>query len=129
MLTFLARTYLHSNQIILGVRHNAAKKVVKSGCYYTVTVFSKIPVTLLKEKMQKQNQKNNTGVKRTNTASVKMNRMESLKPFSEGQDDSLTEPGYHSLQWYAICLACGTNTIFVRHHLDQNKNKNYFNGH
>ena len=64
-----------------------------------------------------------------NTASVKINRKESLKPCSEGQDDSFTEPGYHRLQWYTIRLACGTNLFFVRHHLDENKIKDDFNGH
>lgn len=58
-----------------------------------------------------------------------MNKKESLKPCSEGQDDSFTEPGYHSLQWYIICLARGTNSICVRHHLDQNKIKDLFDGH
>lgn len=57
-----------------------------------------------------------------------MSRKESLKPCSEGQDDSFTEPGYCRLQWNTIHLAYGTNPIFFGHHLDQNKIKADFNG-
>lgn len=64
MLTFLASTYLNSNQIILS-QAQCSTKVAKSGCHYTVTVFSKIFVTLLKGKMQKEKQKKNTEVERT----------------------------------------------------------------
>lgn len=64
MLTFLVSTYLNSNQIILS-QAQCSTKVAKSGCYYTVTVFSEIFVTLLKGKMQKEKQKKNTEVGRT----------------------------------------------------------------
>lgn len=66
-----------------------------------------------------------------NIASVKNWEKWDFKTCSEGQNDSFIQSGYWGQQWYnnRLCMwEGGTNPIFVRHCLNQNKIKADLNG-